>query len=69
MNQLDIDDIIRKNPHLDREALDALRRILDEVAPSGKTRYRLAPFGTHRATIGMPDSIDRPRRLRSSPGF
>lgn len=71
MNKIDLDEIIRKNPRLDREALDALRKYLNEVAPSGKTRYRLAPFGTHRATIGMSDythppphiaTVDRRRR-------
>ena len=70
MKQLDIDDILRKNPKLDRESLDALRMYLKRVAPRRKTRYRLAPFGTHRATTVLPDSAtESPRYVRNYPGF
>ena len=69
MNNLDLDDIFRKNPHLDPDSLDALRRYLDEV-PFWKTRYRLAPYGSRRATTVTPDSaVQRSRHPRSYPGF
>ena len=57
MDKLDLDEIVCKNPHLDRASLDALLKYLKEVAPAEKPRYRLAPIGTHRATIGMPDPV------------
>ena len=70
MDRLDLDAIIRKNPHLDRESVEAFVEYLREVAPAGRARYRLAPLGTHRATIGMPDSsAEKTRPTRSYPGF
>ena len=71
MDKLDLDEIIRKNPHLDREALDDLRKYLEEVVPGRKTHYRLAPLGTYPVRIGMPDShvSHKPNRPRGYPGF
>jgi hypothetical protein len=70
MKDLDIDDIFRKNPKLDRDSLDALRKYLKNVAQPRRTRYRLAPFGTHRATTVLPDSAtERSRYVKSNPGF
>ena len=69
MDNLDLDEIIRKNPHLDRESLEALRKYFQEITPSVKTRYRLAPIGTHRATVGVPAPVHRTaRRTKSYPG-
>ena len=69
MDKHDLNEIFRKNPNLDRKALDALQKSLDEI-PKIKTRYRLVPHGTHRATIVRPDSVaERPKRRRSYPGF
>ena len=48
MDQLDIEEIVRKNPHLDLETLDALRKSLHGIRRRPKPRYRLAPVGTHR---------------------
>ena len=70
MEKLDIDEIIRKNPHLDRESLEALRKYLQKVTPAEKTRYRLAPLGTRRVIANSPDQVpEKPKRLRSYPGF
>ena len=70
MDKLDLDEIMSKNPNLDRESLDALRKYLKNVAPTRKTRYRLAPLGAHPATIGMPDPVPKKSTLiRGYPGF
>ncbi len=70
MNKPDLDGIYRKNPHLDRERLGAVLKRLREAGLVRKTRYRLAPFGTHRARIGTPyPSAAKPRRGRYYPGF
>ncbi len=70
MDKPDINEIISKNPHLDRDSLDALQKYIEEIAPHLKTRYRLAPLGTHRATIGLPDpATGETKRERSYPGF
>lgn len=70
MDSLDLDEVIRKNPHLDRESLDALRQYIQRVAPSQDTRYRLAPIGDRRATVGAPDRTrERPTLVRSYPRF
>ena len=70
MEKLDIDEIIRKNPHLDRESLDALRRYIQGAALGGKARYRLAPIGTRHVTVAAPDPIHRrTRRTKSYPRF
>ena len=70
MSKINVDDIYSENPHLDRESLEALRKYLKEIRPGGRPRYRLAPVGTHRATIGAPDvATQKPRRVRNYPGF
>ena len=70
MDQLDIEEIVRKNPHLDLETLDALRKSLHGIRRRPKPRYRLAPVGTHRVTVGMPDPTPKKtRHIKSYPGF
>lgn len=70
MKKLDPDAIVRKNPHLDHASVDALKRFLVKVGPLVKTRYRLVPIGTHRVSVGMPDTpVGRPKRSRYYPGF
>ena len=70
MDKLDLDEIIHKNPHVDRKSLDALRKYLKDANLNTKDRYRLAPLGAHRATIGMPDPLPtKPKHTRSYPGF
>ena len=67
------DDLIeatRKNPQLDIEALNALRESLHRIRRRPKPRYRLAPLGTHRVTIGVPNPAPtKTRRAKSYPGF
>ena len=70
MKKLAIDDIIRNNPHLDRESLDAMRTYLKDLPPRRKTRYRLAPYGTHRVTTTPRDAdVDIPRYVRNYPRY
>ena len=69
MEKVDIDDIMRKNPHLDRQSLDALRKSLQELVSDAKRSYRLAPTGTHRVIIGEPDTIHEATKHKSYPGF
>ena len=70
MDKIDIQEIARKNPHLDLETLDALRRSLRGIRRRPKPRYRLAPMGTHRVTIGVPDPTpDKTKHIKSYPGF
>ena len=69
MDKLDIEEIVRKNPQLDLDALNALRESLHRVKRP-KPRYRLAPIGTHRVTIGVPNPApNRTRQAKSYPGF
>ena len=70
MDQLDIEEIARKNPQLDLEALNTLRKSLHGIRRRPKPRYRLAPIGTHRVKIGMPDSAPKKtKHVKSYPGF
>ncbi len=70
MDKLDIDEIFRKNPRLDRDSFEALHKYVNKLRPSDKPRYRLAPIGTHRARVGVPNSTaEKPRRIRNYPGF
>ena len=70
MDKLDTEEIVRKNPQLDLEALNALRKSLHAIRRRPKPRYRLAPIGTHRVTIGAPVSAPRTtKHVKSYPGF
>ena len=70
MDKLDIEEIARKNPQLDLEALNALRESLHRIRRRPKPRYRLAPIGTHRVTIGVPNPAPtKTRQAKSYPGF
>ena len=70
MSKIDVDEIFRKNPHLDRDAFESLHKYLKGVGAYERTRYRLAPTGTRRVSIGMPiPSSEQPRRVRNHPGF
>ena len=71
MEQLDLDEIMRKNPHLDWEAFEGLQKSLKEFASDVKAHYRLAPTGTHRATIGEHNDVQYKEtvRTKSRPGF
>ena len=70
MEKIDLDEIIRHNPHLNRKSLEALQKSLQELTAGVETHYRLAPIGTHRATVGEPDAAHKETtRIKSYPGF
>ena len=70
MDKLDLEEIVRKNPQLDLEALNTLRESLHRIRRRPKPRYRLAPMGTHRVRIGVPNPApSTTRQVNSYPGF
>ena len=68
MEKIDFEKIVEKNPHLDRDSLEALRKYLQTISTGRRTRYRLAPIGTRRATVAAPNPKHGEPRL-STPGF
>ena len=58
MEQPDIEEIIRQNPHLDRSDLEEAREAYRKLRRRGKARYRLAPVGQRRIRVGEGDRRD-----------
>ena len=70
MSKINVGEIFRKNPQLDRDSFEALQKYLKEIGAYERTRYRLAPTGTRRVSVGMPfPSVGEARRVRNYPGF
>ena len=54
MEQIDIKEILRLNPQLNQQEIEALLKTLEEINSGQKGHYRLAPTGTHRASTSVP---------------
>ena len=69
MDNSDLDKIVEKNPHLDRETVEDLSKSMRKLAGDKRPSYRLAPFGTHRVTVSPPALPTRPTKSENHPGF
>ena len=59
MEQLNVEEIIRQNPHLSMTDLEEARELHQKLRPRhGRGRYRLVPIGYRRVTIGENDQTD-----------
>ena len=71
MDRLDTEGSVRENSQFDLDKLNTVRESLHRIRRRRpKPSYRLAPIGTHRVTIGIPDSPPKKtKHVKSYPGF
>ena len=69
MENIDLEKIVEKNPHLDLGTVDELSKSLRKIVGDKKPSYRLAPFGTHRVAVSPPDPPARSAKPKYHPGF